>query len=247
MISHARIAIACAALLCLAAPTAATGAETGEVGGPPTLFIPSKWLGVKALSKPIVIGVGSRKAVGPIEIVARGIKGGICLEVALPKQGEISGSCGGQPGVPPGQTINLESASHSRSNGKKRSEHSGYVTPDATAVTATYAHDGRSKTVLAVLANPGPEILARLHQPSPFAYFVAPFPGCVPSAKVRASAFGPAGTLLGTARGFGATLPRKDRKFFNPCRASRRTPAARSAAPRHYSFGPRATAYARGR
>jgi hypothetical protein len=196
------------AVLALAALSPAAHAQTtGEVGGPPTMgghlrFPPpqKKTPFPRATSEAIVIGVGL-DPFGRVEIVGQGSKDGLCIFVDHLERGEIGGTCG--PTVLP-KVIRTSSIVWQSQRRRSRSltELSGFMQPSVASVTAVaHPREGRKRTrkaVPGITAVPGRDLLARLHQPAPFGYFVADFRGCI-TAKVRVHAFDPTGLQLGSS------------------------------------------------
>jgi hypothetical protein len=88
------------------------------------------------------------------------------------------------------------------------------------SVTATaHRRKGRRRTaavVPGIVAVPGPDILAKLHQSTPFGFFVADFRGCLADAKVRFNAFDAGGFLLGTSK-VNLAFPKRFTDALKPC------------------------------
>jgi hypothetical protein len=217
------ILVAVAATM-VALPPAAHGQATGEIGGPPTMGghlpfppPPKKTFFPKATSEAIVIGVGFT-AFGKVEIVGQGSKAGLCLFVDHLKRRIAAGTCG--PTVLP-KVIGTDSIiwESRRRRGRSLTELAGFMQPGVANVTAVaHLRKGRKrsrKVVPGVVALPGPDLLARLHQPTAFGYFVADFRGCITDVKVRVRAFDLTGLLLGsTIANLG--FPNRFREF-DPC------------------------------
>ena len=214
-----------AVALALACFPAAAGAQTtGEVGGPPTEqhlpFPPphKKTFFPKATSEPIVIGAGFT-AFGKVEIVGQDTKDGLCIFVDYIKRGSGLGSCGpiSLPKVIGATSILWDSQ---RRRSRSLTELSGFMQPTVARVTAvTHPRKDRKrlrKEVPGIIAVPGPDLLARLHQATPFGFFLTDFRGCITDVKVRVNAFDPAGLRLGrsiTDLGF----PKRFKEF-DPCK-----------------------------
>jgi hypothetical protein len=208
-------------------PASAGAQTTGEIGGPPTngsplpfppphkrLFLP------KATTEAIVIGVGFT-AFGKVELVAQGIsKQGLCIFIDhLQRADGGSDTCA--PTVLP-RVIKTDSIiwESQRRHSRSLTELSGFMQPSVASVIAVaHPRKGRkrsTKLVPGVIAVPGPDLLARLHQAAPFGYFVSDFRGCITDVKVRVHAFDPAGLLLGSSL---ANLGFPNRfQEFDPCR-----------------------------
>jgi hypothetical protein len=220
-ILSAVVALASAALL----PATAGAQATGEIGGPPTMphlpFPPpqKKTFFPKARSEAIVIGVGFT-AFGKVEIVGQDAKAGLCIFVDHLKRGSSGGTCG--PTQLP-KVIRTESIiweSHRRRS-RSLTELSGFMQPGVANVTAVaHLRKGRKrarKAVAGVIAVPGPDLLARLNQATPFGYFVADFRGCISDVKVGVQAFDPSGLVLGRTIS-NLAFPNRFREF-DPCTA----------------------------
>lgn len=198
--------IAAVALVCaLAAPGVATGAERGEVGGPPsdtTASLPkgkkkAKRFGLPvARSEAIVIGVGESVA-GGVELVAQDSSAGICLSTQYQNEGFVVGSCMGS--ATPRGAIEGTAWTIDRISGAGYSSVTGLVTPGASVYVAFEGKRGR-RLQPATVATPDASILARLHT-TPFSYFHAAASGCTPSHKTIAIASDASGTELGRERG----------------------------------------------
>jgi hypothetical protein len=214
-----------AALVVALVPATARAQETGEIGGPPTLgghlpFPPphKKTFFPKATSEPIVIGAGPGP-LGRVEIVGQGSKGGLCIFIDHPKQGSGSGGCGrvAVPNVIAPDTFTWETRQH---RSKSLSELSGFMHPTVASVTAVAhrrkGHKRTRKAVSAIVAVPSPELLSRLHQATPFGFFLAGFRGCLADAKMRFHAFDAAGLLLGTSH-LNLAFPGRFNEAFQPC------------------------------
>lgn len=164
-----------------------------------------------------MIGVGFN-AFGKVEIVGQGSKEGLCIFAdRLPRGGSV-GTCG--PTVLP-EVIRANSIVWESQRRRSRSltELSGFMQPSVASVTAV-AHPRRgrkrsTKLVPGTIAVPGPDLLARLHQATPFGYFVVDFRGCITGVKVRIHAFDPAGLLLGGSMA-NLGFPNRFRPF-DPC------------------------------
>jgi hypothetical protein len=207
-----------------AAPAIATAQPTGEVGGPPTMahlpFPPpqNKKLFIRARSEAIVIGVGI-DSFGRVEIVGQDSDSGLCISVDHPKQGVSSSGCGSiaLPRVIAADTFNWRTRRHQH---KSLAEVSGLMQPTVATVTAVAhrrkGHRRTSKAVSATVAVPGPDLLARLHQATPFGFFVAGFRGCLGNSKVRFRGFAATGFLLGTFR-VNLGFPGRFNDAFQPC------------------------------
>jgi hypothetical protein len=212
----------CVALALTAAPAPAQ--TTGEIGGPPTMgghlpFPPphKRTFFPKATSEPIVIGLGFN-AFGRVEIVGQDSKEGLCIFIDYPNQVSSSARCGP---MALSKVIAVESVRWETRRRRSRSltELSGFMQPSVTTVTAV-AHrnkrrKGTRKAVLGIVATPNTDLLARLHQSTPFGFFVADFRGCVAETKVRLHAFDPTGQQLGTTL-VNLAFPGRFRPF-DPC------------------------------
>jgi hypothetical protein len=208
-----------------ALPATAHAQGTGEVGGPPTMqhlpFPPpnKKKLFIKARSEPIVIGIGL-SAFGKVEIVGQDSDAGLCISVDHPKQDITSESCG-EVAVPPRAIAPDTFTWHTRRHQRKSlSELSGFMQPTVASVTAVvHRRKGRKRTrkvVAGTIAVPSPDLLARLHQRTPFGFFAADFRGCPENAKVRVRAFDAARLLLGASR-VNLGFPNRFDEAFQPC------------------------------
>jgi hypothetical protein len=218
-------AIAIVAALTLAAiPANAFAQATGEVGGPPTMgglpFPPpkKKTFGPKARSEPVVIGAGFN-TFGKVEIVGQDSAIGLCVFIDHPKRGTSEGSCG-PVSLPKLIEANFFSWESRKRRSRSMTELSGFTQANVAAVgTVAHFHKARKRVAKrqpGIVAVPGPDVLARLHQATPFGYFVADYRGCLSAAKVRLNAFDAAGLLLGRSQtnlGFPAEL----RETFDPC------------------------------
>jgi hypothetical protein len=206
-------------------PASAQAQTTGDIGGPPTMghlpFPPphKNKLFVKARSEPIVIGVGFN-AFGKVEIVGQDSDSGLCISIDHPKQGTSFQSCGEvavpQTAIAP-DTFTWQTRRHQR---KSVSELSGFMQSTVASVTAV-AHRRKAgkrtrKAVAGTIAVPSADLLARLHQSTPFGFFAADFRGCLENAKVRVHAFDATGLLLGT-RGVNLAFPGRFNEAFQPC------------------------------
>lgn len=206
-----------------AVPAGAGAQATGEIGGPPTMGPPlpfppphKKTSLPKATSEAIVIGVG----VGPfgkVEIVGQDSNVGLCIDIDQVARDTSSATCG-RVVLPRSIAIQSETFEVDSKKGRRSlSEVAGFVQPSAASVTAVASRRKRGKRtrkeVSGILAVPSSDVLARLHQ-MPFGYFVADFRGCVADAKMRVTAFDPAGVLLGSS-----VMPRPGKIFprFRPC------------------------------
>jgi hypothetical protein len=204
-------------------PATAGAQATGEIGGPPTMshlpFPPpqKKTFFPKARSEAIVIGVGFT-AFGKVEIVGQDTKAGLCIFVDHLKRGSSGGTCG--PTLLP-KVIRTESIiwESQRRRSHSRTEFSGFMQPSVARVIAVaHLRKGKKRSrnaVPGVVAAPGSEILARLHQPTAFGYFVADFRGCITDVKVRVHAFDLTGLRLGSSLA-NLGFPNRFREF-NPC------------------------------
>jgi hypothetical protein len=214
-----------AVLVVVLVPASASAQGIGEIGGPPTMgghlpFPPpeKKKLFITAKSEPIVMGVGF-DSFGRVEIVGQDSKEGLCISIDHPKQGASSTGCGSVavPRVIAADTFTWQTRRHQR---KSLAELSGFMQPTVAAVTAVAhrrkGHKQTRKVVLATIAVPGPELLARLHQTTSFGFFVAGFRGCLGTAKVKFHGFDATGLLLGTSR-VNLGFPGRFNDAFQPC------------------------------
>jgi hypothetical protein len=210
-----------------ALPATAGAQATGEIGGPPTMGSPlpfppphKKSFLPKATTEAIVIGVGFT-AFGKVELVGQGIsKQGLCIFIDHLQRAD-GGSFTCAPAVLP-KVIKTDSIvwESQRRQSRSLTELSGFMQPSVASVTAVaHPRKGRkrsTKLVPGVIAVPGPDLLARLHQAAPFGYFVSDFRGCISDVKVRVHAFDPTGLLLGSSL---ANLGFPNRfQEFDPCR-----------------------------
>jgi hypothetical protein len=212
------------AVLVLWAVPANVGAQgIGEIGGPPTMGAPlpfppphKKTPLLRAKSEAIVIGVGVG-AFGRVEIVGQDTEAGLCIFVEHPEQGTSSDSCG-QVSHPSLIAVRSATFEIGRRRGRSLSEAAGSMQPGVAAVTAIgHPHKGRErrrKAVSGIVAVPSSDLLARLHQATPFGYFVADFRGCLADAKIEVQAFDAAGVLLGSS---GVPSPTEVFPRFEPC------------------------------
>jgi hypothetical protein len=203
------------ALLCtvgLVAAGPARAQEPGQVGGPPTLNLPRKDY-KRHTSDVIVIGRGVAFN-GVIEMVAWSAeKCPLAIEVESVQWGPLFSICGAvRPLIGP---IELEGASfgipiqHAAS-----SQYDGPLATNVETVEAIGKKHGHRKTVAAVVGKPDAQILSRLGQTQPFAYWVAILPGCFSGKQFTARAFDSQGGLIGVTHAIGgAALCRRHLQF----------------------------------
>jgi hypothetical protein len=197
----------------------AIGQEPGQVGGPPTLGAPLDKRGGPT-SEAIVIGAGIGP-IGRIEVVAQNSKNGLCVFIDHPDRGGSEGTCGAFT-LPTSIAVSQESFVGARRRRNALSTYSGFIQPTVSStigVNSQRKKKGiRRKTAAGVTAVPASDILSRLHQDSPFAFFTVEFRGCLIDAKVRVRAFDASGTLLGTDQAFRPHFPtRIGGMRFTPC------------------------------
>lgn len=201
-------------------PTAASAQGVGEIGGPPTMGAPFRFppphrkqrFQPRATSEAIVIGVGFNRS-GRVEVVGQDSNFGLCIAIDHVKRQGSTTSCGPLV-LPRSIAIDSETFEIERKRGRSRSEVTGFMQPTVAHVRIVASrHKGRRRTrkaVSGIVAMPSSDLLARLHQSTPFGYFVADFRGCLADAKMRAQAFDAAGLLLGSS-----LMPRPGKLFPN--------------------------------
>jgi hypothetical protein len=170
----------------------------------------------KATTEPIVIGVGFN-GFGRLEIVGQGSKGGLCIFLDYVTRQTSSATCGpiSSPGVIAVDSIVWETP---QKRARALTELSGFMQPSVASVNAVArirkGHRVRSKASSGIVAVPSADLLARLHQSTPFGFFVADFRGCLTD-KVRLHALDASGLQLGTTLA-NLHFPSRFRPF-DPC------------------------------
>jgi hypothetical protein len=197
------LATALAALAILSAPgDARSGNRPAPVGGPPTLDFKRcpEDEGNGPCTEPVVIGARSAFN-GPVELVAYNSRSGTCLDVDHPAA-EISGGFCGLPLRPDsGKSIALAGWSFlSPGPAPDFTDYIGPVSVGTARVSVRYRRNGERRKRNALVTTVDAELAAKLGEDEPFAVFVATLRGCVPTRRVRLTAFDVTGTELGTER-----------------------------------------------
>jgi hypothetical protein len=174
---------------------------TGEVGGPPTLGGERH---PDQETEAIVIGRG-RMIDQPVEIVAVDTyRSGLCVYVDRPEIRISVGACVGDPSDSPDVSARLWDWSKPLRGNAEYSGVSGLVAPEAALVRVRYPRFGHRRRARAIVARPDSEILSRLNQAKPFAYFYGAARRCIRSRSFVVSARAEDGSLIGRDRGIHA-------------------------------------------